>query len=97
MIRTGLRRKTVLLLLAAVLLFPWAASAGPQTASPRGEHVSTFTFLGLLGRAWGVLTATWEKEGCHIDPSGRCIPVRPETTIQTDTGCHIDPNGGCRP
>lgn len=96
MARTGFRRKTVLLLLAAVLLFPWAASAGPQTGSPRGEHVSASTFLDLLGRAWGFLTATWDKAGCNIDPDGRCTPVEPAPTIQTDTGCHIDPHGGCR-
>ncbi|HSK74851.1 MAG TPA: hypothetical protein VLQ45_00205 [Thermoanaerobaculia bacterium] len=93
---TGFRRKTVLLLLAAVLLFPWAAFAGPQTGSPRAAHVSTSTFLDLLARAWGSLAATWEKEGCHLDPSGLCTPVTPEPTIQTDTGCHIDPHGGCR-
>jgi hypothetical protein len=47
----------------------------------------------FLGRAWSFLTALWAKEGCHIDPNGRCRIVTP----QSDTGCNIDPNGRCKP
>ena len=99
MTRIRSRRKAVLLLLAAVLLFPWTASAGPRSGSFRAIQVSTSTVLNLLGRVWGFLGSSQNKEGCHIDPSGRCAPgapIPPEPTIQTDTGCHIDPSGGCQ-
>jgi hypothetical protein len=113
MTSTGLRRKAVLLLLASALAFPWAASAGPREANARAVAPFTSTFLeDLLDRAWSFFTSVRNKEGCHLDPHGRCAPgairtdegchldpsgrCAPEPTIQTDTGCHLDPHGGCR-
>jgi hypothetical protein len=91
----GFRRRAVLLfLLAFVLAFPWAGAAGPRLESDQAVAPSASAFLeDLLGRAWSVLMGIRNKEGCHLDPDGRCAP-RP--TIQRDTGCHLDPNGGCR-
>lgn len=99
MTRIRSRRKTVVLLLAAVLLFPWTASASPRSRSPRVTEISALSFLDLLGRALGFLVDEGSKTGCNIDPSGRCapaVPVESQLTIQTDTGCHIDPSGGCQ-
>lgn len=92
---TGLCRKTVLLLLASVLAFPWVASASPRPGIARAEAaISASTFLeDLLDRAWAFLTGVHDKEGCHLDPDGLCA-LQP--TIQADEGCHLDPNGGCR-
>ena len=87
------RHKTAALLLASALVFPLAASAGPR--SPRAPEISASTLLDLVGRAWSLLTGGRDKSGCHIDPDGRCVPIKPEPTIQTDSGCHIDPSGGC--
>jgi len=49
-----------------------------------------------------LLTGTWSKNGCHIDPLGRCVngtegkgAPGPESTTNSDEGCHIDPLGGC--
>ena len=96
MTSTGLRRKALLLLLASVLAFPWAASAGSRPGSARTVTPSTSAFLDLLGRAWTFLTSDRNKTGCHLDPDGLCAPGTPPPTIQTDTGCHLDPSGGCR-
>jgi hypothetical protein len=87
------RTKTAVLLLAAALAFPLAASAGPR--SPRAPEGSASILLDFVGRAWSFLTGSRDKSGCYIDPSGRCVPVRPEPTIQADSGCHIDPDGRC--
>jgi hypothetical protein len=92
---TGLRRKTAVFLLAAVLSFPWAASATPRLGSARGVAPSASTFLeDLLDHAWSFLAGgVRNKEGCHLDPDGRFTPG----AIRTDEGCHIDPSGGCSP
>lgn len=96
MASSSFRRKTAVLLLAAVLVFPLAASAGPRP--PRAPEVSASTLLDLVGRVWGFFTGHREKEGCYIDPDGRCVPRAPlPPTIQADSGCYIDPSGGCRP
>lgn len=91
---SSLRRKTVLLLLVALLAFPWASTASPRPESPRWEEAAAPTFLDLLARVWSLFTGAWDKEGCNIDPFGRCVPVLP-ATIQTDSGCYIDPSGRC--
>lgn len=94
MTSTGLRRKAVLLLLAFVLAFPWAASAGLRPASARAVAPSTSAFLeDLLSRVWSFLAGVRNKEGCHLDPSGGCAPG----AIRPDTGCHLDPDGRCAP
>lgn len=94
---SSLRRKTVVLLLAALLAFPWASTASPRVESPRWAEAAASEFLDFLARGWGALTGIWDKEGCNIDPFGRCMPSAPPSTIQTDTGCHIDPSGRCVP
>ena len=96
MLTASIRRKILLVLLAAVLTIPWPASAGTWE-SPRLGRVRTN--LDLLDRPWGFLLGVWTKAGCNIDPNGRegCnidpngIPQPPIN--QTKEGCHIDPNG----
>jgi hypothetical protein len=88
------RRKIVLLLLAALLIAPWA-SAAPRHGSVHSASLSAE--LGIpefLSRAWKLLAGAWTKEGCNIDPDGRCRSV-PAPVNSLDTGCHIDPNGQC--
>jgi hypothetical protein len=92
---SSLRRKTALLLLTSLLALPWAATATPRAESPRRAEAAASAFLDVLARAWSFLTGVLNKEGCNIDPNGRCIPGAPPSTIQTDAGCNIDPNGRC--
>ena len=88
--RTSLRRQTVLLLLAAMLAFPWVAMAGPSTQSAPPDQTALAAPMGFLGRLWGFLEHLWNATGCHIDPNGLC-----RTGLQGDEGCHIDPDGLC--
>jgi hypothetical protein len=93
-----LRRKTILLLLIAVLAAaPWASAAGGP-AVPGPAAVFAYAQLDLFSSAWRFLTSLWSKEGCAIDPDGRCAPgafQQSPSTIKTDSGCAIDPNGHC--
>jgi len=88
----SMRRKTVvvLFLLAALLTTaPWA-SAAPRHGGGRPARASVVGAIpDVLVQAWRFLTGIWNKEGCHIDPNGRCV------TNAVDTGCHIDPDGRC--
>jgi hypothetical protein len=45
-----------------------------------------WSFLGSLGNA----PAT--KEGCGMDPNGRCLPA---ALPSSDAGCGMDPDGRC--
>lgn len=52
----------------------------------------------LLDPLWALFTSLWNapatKEGCGMDPNGRCKPaVQPST----DAGCGMDPDGRCKP
>jgi hypothetical protein len=70
---------------------PWHGSSGHPAMSSDGIVIPDF-----LSRAWSLLTGIWTKEGCNIDPNGRCLPslvISPENSA--DTGCQIDPGGRC--
>lgn len=84
-------RRPALLLLAALLAAPWASAAGPQIESPRATQAVSPDDAFDLSRFWRLLKSAWTKEGCNIDPNGRCV------TQKVDTGCNIDPNGRCHP
>lgn len=97
MVSTSFRRKTVLLLLVAVLATPWASASSPS-AEPGPAKVHGRTGQDLLSRTLGFLASLWSKTGCRIDPNGHCLPesAPPLSTPQADTGCQIDPDGRCR-
>jgi hypothetical protein len=92
----SLRRRTLVLLLAAALATSWASAAGSKApASPRATAAAQQDFL---SRAWSLLVSLWGEEGCHIDPNGLCRagvaqPVPPR--VHADTGCNLDPDGRC--
>ena len=97
MFTASIRRKTVLLLLSVVLASPWALKAEPNGENPRSERIFDLANLYSLDRLWSFLMRDWAKEGCDIDPNGRCNPQGPAQ--QTKEGCGIDPNGRplCKP
>ncbi len=95
MVSASFRRKSILLVLVAVLAAPWtsiAAQSGPAAVSASAP-------LDLFSSAWSFLTSLWSKEGCRIDPDGRCVPQasHPLRVPRTGEGCRIDPNGACQP
>jgi hypothetical protein len=53
----------------------------------------------LLDALWTLLASSHHtvpiaKEGCGMDPSGRCVPA-PAPRTQLDEGCGMDPDGRC--
>jgi hypothetical protein len=93
---TSPRRKIVLLLLAALLIAPWA-SAGPRHGNT--HPVSLSGELGIpdfFSRAWNLFVGVRSKTGCQIDPGGRCGSTSATPSpLPTKEGCHIDPDGRC--
>jgi hypothetical protein len=93
MLSASIGRKILLLLvLIALITTPRASAAGPRPESPRSaQAVEDVPFLGNF---WIFLRSVWGKEGCNIDPWGRCVK---EPTQNPKIGCHIDPWGHCIP
>jgi hypothetical protein len=85
----SLRRKALLLLLAAFLALPWPSAAAPRQA----PNATTLAPSTLWNHAWSFLQSLWSEAGCIIDPGGRCAAGASKPT--TDTGCGIDPGGRC--
>jgi hypothetical protein len=77
--------------LAAVLAIP-AVSAAPRRAPSASPAGVSFSFADAILRFLGSVTGLL-KEGCGIDPSGRC--VTPRALATQDEGCGLDPNGRC--
>jgi hypothetical protein len=87
------RTTAVLLLLVAAIL-----AAPPASAAGRPTDAVSLSPLEALDRLWGFLRTVWTKEGCHIDPDGRCKPgMTSPPPVQTKDGCNIDPDGRCKP
>lgn len=82
MIRFNLSRAAALLVLCALLATPLAAAP-----SFRSESFTTASEGDLFGWLQGALSWMWSKNGCQVDPIGRCEPAK--------NGCQIDPYGRC--
>ena len=96
--------KAVVVLLVLTALLPWSAAAtqthrgARRTSSGRFEVTAPFASLG----SW--LVGLWEKNGCMIDPNGRCLTgtgaaptgAAPSAPTNTDNGCGLDPDGRCK-
>jgi hypothetical protein len=84
-----------------------AASQAPRGNAAREDRPVTAR---VLDRLVSFVSVFWQKEGCMIDPWGRCIKGNTKegcgidplghcgaSTPTADAGCTIDPLGGCRP
>ncbi len=89
MLTASLRRTAVLFSLIAVLATTCVSAAGLQNAGPRPLMASAE----LLDRVLSFLRPHL-KEGCHIDPDGRCHTSTAQPP-HTKAGCHLDPDGRC--
>jgi hypothetical protein len=85
-----LRRLIVVLALGAFLGSPAISLAGPHSTARFSEERAAD--LPLLSRLWNAVVRAWEKEGCSIDPYGRCVKNIQESA---EAGCSIDPYGRC--
>jgi hypothetical protein len=72
----------------AVLVLAVALGTAPASALPARDTKPSVR--GFLVRLESFLLLSWSKEGCRIDPWGRCVA---EPT--TESGCGIDPWGLC--
>jgi hypothetical protein len=80
---------------ALVLVLSASAGAEPRrSAEPPREMAASAEAETLVSRLWQWLAAIWTKEGCGIDPGGRC-GVSPSTPAppNQEAGCVIDPGG----
>ncbi|HTQ78565.1 MAG TPA: hypothetical protein VMM92_01105 [Thermoanaerobaculia bacterium] len=91
----SLRRRTLVLLLAATLAASWvtaatAAGLGVQKAAPPVHQ-------DLFSRAWSFLSGLWGEERFNLyQKHGIAGPIRPTPPrADTDTGCNVDPDGRC--
>jgi hypothetical protein len=107
--RSFRRVAVVVLLSLAVGASQGVASPSPgEAASREAKPAAAFTAHGIIDLLRTLLRHTWSKEGCRIDPWGRCLASTPTTeagcrmdpwgrcadsTPAADTGCHIDPLG----
>lgn len=85
------RRLIVALALSAFLGSPATLLAAAPRPTAHQSRAQT-TAKNPLSRLWNSLMRAWEKNGCELDPYGRCLSA---TQTSTDSGCLIDPNGRC--
>ena len=88
----SIRRKILFLLLVMVLATPWASVAGSGRENPQTMQGVELSVPEIFSRIWSFLWKVGSKEGCNIDPDGRCVPPS-----QSKIGCNIDPWGRCLP
>ncbi|HKH45890.1 MAG TPA: hypothetical protein VKM72_14605 [Thermoanaerobaculia bacterium] len=88
MSRSLFSRTFLVFALAAVLLVPGASAAGHRTT-----RVALRAPQDVLAPLWSFLGRLWVKEGCGLDPHGRCTT----SPVTTDAGCGLDPSGACKP
>jgi hypothetical protein len=73
-------RRVVLLAALLLLIAPWA-SAAPRHGSTQPARASFGIGIpDVLSLAWKVISGGWMKEGCNIDPFGRCLSVSSPAT-----------------
>jgi hypothetical protein len=90
-------------LLLAVALASGAVLADPVSAlGPRRSEMTALAPKDVLLRLWDRLSSLWSKNGCQVDPDGRCLPGTTSDwswdrvgNLWSKNGCEFDPNGRC--
>jgi hypothetical protein len=101
MFTASFRRTAVLVSLVAVLATPWSFASAPQTRDVRPAKVVEPASPDLLNLVLSFFRTSrnktpFLKEGCKLDPDGRCHTSAVQSP-QTWEGCKADPNGHCLP
>jgi hypothetical protein len=85
--------RRVLTLLLVTALAATAALAQPTTGAFHPLRPALSDSGDLFARLWSLLAQPWRKNGCSVDPNGRCLP-KGSRAVTLDNGCDVDPNGG---
>jgi hypothetical protein len=64
-----------------------ASASQPVRETAGRDSKPALSFFAGLGALW---MNFWTKEGCRMDPLGRCV-----TSATADAGCRMDPWGRC--
>ena len=91
-----LSRRVLTLLLVTALAATTALAQSPTEAfQPLRPALSDSG--DLFAHLWSLLARPWTKNGCELDPDGRCL-TKGSRAAAGDNGCELDPSGGrCLP
>jgi hypothetical protein len=97
--------RKALVVLVAFFLTAAAVSAEPRSgARARSARSAVSNPMESFSGLWSVLTGFWTKNGCQVDPNGRCLPAKNGCSVDpsgiclpTKNGCSADPSGRCLP
>lgn len=81
---SNFRKSAFALVVVALLAAPSVASAAPRAGGFRLQD----SYSDVVAWLWNILASRSAKNGCSIDPNGRCVSSSKE-------GCRIDPSGRC--
>ena len=87
------RRVLTFLLVAALAATVALAQSPTGPAQPFRPALSASA--NLFARLWSFLAPSSGRNGCSVDPSGRCLP-QGSGLVAEDNGCQVDPSGLCR-
>lgn len=87
---SNFRQSVIALVLVALLGAPLTSAAAPRVGI-RPFHAQD-AYSEAVAWLWSFVARRWSKEGCRIDPNGRCVS---DSLESTDNGCRIDPDGHC--
>lgn len=88
-----LSRMVFTLFLTTLLVTTAAVAQSPASSAVRPAGPTASASQDLFARLSSFLTHPWSKNGCSVDPSGRCLPG---SGLAPDSGCQVDPDGRCR-
>ena len=91
---TRTSRAALAFLLAATLTTAALPAASLFEGGAPAARIPVLESLDLLERLVGVVSRWQVKNGCQVDPDGRCLPKR--RTVRKN-GCQVDPSGRCLP
>lgn len=97
MLTTSVRGAILFMFIATAPAAGWTGTATrvPQAVILSAD-ASEFALPEALERLWSLFRRVKAKDGCHIDPDGRCTAAQIPESRRKD-GCHIDPFGRCIP
>lgn len=99
----SLTRMVLSVLLTTIFAATAALAQAPPVSAVGPRHlVEPAASTDLFDRVWRLLAQPWRKNGCELDPDGRCLTAKNGCSVDpsgrclaTKNGCQVDPNGRC--